>query len=164
MYPVPVTPRVALLRANLGHGRPVRYFDDRSHDYLHRIAAFRPESFAGSLEQLRRIGRELEHDLLRTFNIRAIVILAPVDAVPVTQAERDELWSIFQAPAFEQRLANDGELVAAECEAHEGLHVTGSFNADAPAGAILDLAPCGCGQTSPRIRFNASSTPDAAAA
>jgi hypothetical protein len=164
VYPVPVTPRVALLRGNLGHGRPVRYFDDRSHDYLERLAAFRPESFAGSLEQLRRIGRDLKQDILRAFDIRAIVVFAPVGANALTQTERDELWGMFQAPAFEQRLGDDGELIAAECEAHEGLHITQSLNADAPAGAILDLTPCGCGQTSPRIRFGASSTPDAAAA
>jgi hypothetical protein len=163
MYPVPVTPRVALLRANLGHGRPVRYFDDHSHNYLERIAAFRPESFAGSLEQLRRIGRDLKDDILRTLDIRAIVVFAPLEANALTEIERDELWGLFQAPVFEQRLNPNGELVAAECEAHEGLHITESFNADAPAGAILDLTPCGCGQTSPRIRFDASTSGAAAA-
>ena len=164
VYPAPVTPRVALLRANLGHARPVRYFDDRSYDYLERIAAFRPQSFAGSLEQLQRIGRDFKDDILRGFEIRAIVVFAPMDAVALSQTERDQLWTLFQAPAFEQRLGHDGELVAAECEAHEGLHIIGTFDADAPSGAILDLTPCGCGRSSPRIRFDGASAPDAAAA
>ena len=164
VYPVPVTPRVALLRANLGHRRPVRYFDDRSHDFFERIAAFRPEAFAGSLDQLLRIGRDLKQDVLRAFEIRSIVVFAAVDGNALTSDQRDELWGLFQAPAFEQRLSHEGELVAAECEAHEGLHILGAFNADAPDGAILDLTPCGCGQTSPRLRFDKSTAPDAAAA
>jgi hypothetical protein len=157
-YPLPRTPRVALLRNGLDHGRSVRYFDESAPDFIERVSQFRPESFAGSLDQLMRIARP---NILRALDIRAIVVLAPAGSTPLSAAERDELWRRFGAPVFEQQLTSDGELVATECEAHDGLHVMDPRAA--LAGAALDDSPCACGKTTPRIRRDHSDS-DAAAA
>ena len=36
---------------------------------------------------------------------------------------RDRLWQAFELPVFEQLHGFDGELLASECEAHEGMHL-----------------------------------------
>jgi hypothetical protein len=157
-YPLPRTPRVALLHNGLNHGRSVRYFDDGAPDFIERLAQFRPESFAGSFDQLMRIARA---DILCTLDIRAIVVFAPAGSTLLSAAERDELWRRFGAPVFEQQLNSDGELVATECEAHDGLHIMDARAA--VAGAALDHSPCPCGKTTARIRRDHSGS-DAAAA
>ncbi len=41
----------------------------------------------------------------------------------LTDTDRDLFWKSFRVPVFEQFLGLDNELVAEECEAHDGLHV-----------------------------------------
>ena len=41
----------------------------------------------------------------------------------LTEADRDLFWKSFRVPVFEQFLGLSNELVAEECEAHDGLHV-----------------------------------------
>lgn len=43
----------------------------------------------------------------------------------LTQADRDLIWRAFRVPVFEQFRGLHGELLAEECDAHEGLHVIG---------------------------------------
>ena len=55
----------------------------------------------------------------------------------------------FAVPVFEQIIGPDGELLAAECEAHDGLHIE---VAGLPwEGYRLELAACGCGRKTPRL-------------
>lgn len=157
-YPLPRTPRVALLRSGLDHGRSVRHFDDSAPDFMERLAQFRPESFAGSFDQLMRIARA---NLLHCLDIRAVVVLAAAGSTPLGAAERDELWRRFGAPVFEQQLDSDGKLVATECEAHDGLHLLDMRAA--VAGAALDDSPCACGKTTARIKRDHSDSGAAAA-
>jgi hypothetical protein len=50
---------------------------------------------------------------------------------------------------FEQIIGPNGELLAAECEAHDGLHI------EVPGlrwdGYRVELAQCGCGRKTPRL-------------
>ena len=41
----------------------------------------------------------------------------------LTEADRESFWKSFRVPVFEQFLGLNNDLVAEECEAHEGLHV-----------------------------------------
>ncbi len=41
----------------------------------------------------------------------------------LTEADRELFWKSFRVPVFEQFLGLSNDLVAEECEAHEGLHV-----------------------------------------
>ena len=41
----------------------------------------------------------------------------------LTEADRDLFWKSFRVPVFEQFLGLSNELIAEECEAHDGLHV-----------------------------------------
>ena len=60
-------------------------------------------------------------------------------------AERERLWRAFRVPVFEQIIAPDGELLAAECEAHDGLHI--EISGLPWDGYRLERAACGCGRS-----------------
>jgi hypothetical protein len=67
----------------------------------------------------------------------------------LSETDRDILWAAFRVPVFEQVIGKSGKRLAAECEAHDGLHV------ESPAlpteNECVDDAPCPCGRKTPRI-------------
>jgi hypothetical protein len=106
-------------------------------------AKFAPESVAGTLEQL---------DALASENIsltHSIIVLEGVGSPRITAQDRDRLWQAFEVPLFEQMIGKGGELLAFECEAHDGLHIASpNFHA---APDEIDESTCGCGLSSPRL-------------
>ncbi|HEV3342634.1 MAG TPA: hypothetical protein VG125_19840, partial [Pirellulales bacterium] len=68
----------------------------------------------------------------------------------LTEEDRERLWRAFRVPVFEQRIDESGCLLAAECEAHDGLHIEARELHPRP-GEVLETAPCGCGRTTPRL-------------
>jgi hypothetical protein len=89
------------------------------------------------------------------------VTLPPVDAAVIvftgichgelTALERDLFWRVFQVPVFQQLLSPDGQVLAMECDAHDGLHL---LDATAPVSGyrvLLDTEVCGCGNPHPRL-------------
>jgi len=105
---------------------------------------FRPEAIAGTFNQLLRIadaGVELTHAVIcLTWNVDHVL----------TDAQRDILWDGFGVPVFEQVLGPGNVLLANECHAHTGLHITPAYN-----GPMTDVARCACGRSSaPAIGVN----------
>lgn len=105
----------------------------------------------------------------------AIVVLNTAEQGLLFPGERDMIWRCFGLPIFEQWLGLDGELLAWECGAHQGIHlrsemldleqkddrlIVTSFLArryltlrlDTGWQADLDARPCVCGHPSPRLR------------
>jgi hypothetical protein len=79
----------------------------------------------------------------------AVIVLTAPDGPILSMAERERLWRAFHVPVFEQIVGSHGELLAAECEAHDGLHVQ---IAELPwDGFCLEISACGCGRKTPRI-------------
>jgi hypothetical protein len=80
----------------------------------------------------------------------ALIVLARSNDSLLTTEQRQRLWRAFRVPIFEQIIGGNGELLAAECEAHDGLHI------EAPklrvAGWFIESAPCGCGRNTPRLK------------
>jgi hypothetical protein len=144
-YPIPPAPRTAVLvdwfDASPMRGNPVQTF---AGGWTSQTAAFAPAALAGTREQILRLTENtprLTH---------AIIVLARPGDPLVTGEERDRLWRAFGVPLFEQIIDADGRLLAAECEAHDGLHLLVAGRTwDA---YVTETAPCGCGQTSPRLR------------
>ena len=67
----------------------------------------------------------------------------------LTGEERERLWRAFRVPIFEQIIGPRGKLLAAECEAHDGLHIeTSGLRWE---GYRLEQAVCACGRKTPRI-------------
>lgn len=151
-YPVPPAPRTAVLVdwfESPRVGSPVQCFAE---GWTSEAAAFAPAALAGTREQILRLAAH--HSLRLT---HAVVVLArPGD--PLTSAEeRDLLWRAFGVPVFEQIIGADGRLLAAECEAHDGLHLLVAGRSW--EGYEVDTSPCGCGQTPPRLHFRALVSP-----
>ena len=64
----------------------------------------------------------------------------------LTAADREFFWKTFGVPVFEQLLSTGNELIAMECDAHDGLHLVGEFK-DLKAG----ISACPCGNPAPRM-------------
>jgi hypothetical protein len=115
----------------------------------------------------------------------AIVVLNSVESGLLHPGEREMLWQCFGVPVYSQWLGLEGELLAWECEAHQGMHWNrNAMDLDYEDGQFLvtsllarkritrrletgwngeiDTTPCLCGESSPRIRYlrNQSVAPD----
>jgi len=79
----------------------------------------------------------------------AIVVLTDISGPALKEHHRDLLWRAFHVPVFEHLRDWDGEVIARECEAHDGLHVE---SPDLPLGReTISILPCPCGRKTPRI-------------
>jgi hypothetical protein len=79
----------------------------------------------------------------------AVIALARPEEMLLTAADREQLWRAFRVPIFEQIIGARGERLAAECEAHDGLHVEAA--AQDWTGFAIDEGACACGLRTPRV-------------
>ena len=104
-------------------------------------AKFAPQAVAATLPQLEALeGVILTH---------AVIVLRREWEPRLSDAERDRLWRQFRVPVFEQIIDASGALLAAECEAHSGLHIASEKLA--VGDHEIDRSPCGCGKGTPRL-------------
>jgi hypothetical protein len=103
-----------------------------------------PGSIAGTFEQLTAIAGSGA-----TFLTHSVIVLWRPEQPRLTEACRDTLWAAFRVPVFEQVIGKSGELLAAECEAHDGLHLVAPFSHGEDES--LDDSVCPCGRKTPRI-------------
>jgi len=146
-YPMEPAPRTAVLAACFRQPRlrpnyPVRVFPQ---GWSEEVSAFAPAALAAPRQQLMRLA---EAERRPVFTHAVIVLESPGDPL-LSAVERERLWRAFRVPVFEQIIGPDGELLAAECEAHDGLHI--ETPGLAWEGYRLELAPCGCGRKTPRL-------------
>lgn len=145
VYPVHPAPRTAVLvpwfHESALASRPVRVFPQ---GWSVDAAAFAPAAVAGTIEQLNALAREGIRSLTHS-----IIVLWHPEQQRMTDADRESFWRAFRVPVFEQVIGKSGKLLAAECEAHEGLHVVSpSFSLH---GEPVDESPCPCGRKTSRI-------------
>jgi len=141
-YPIAPAPRTIVL-VDWFDPSPARAVQTFAEGWTRQASAFAPAAVAGTREQLLSLAADpppLTHAL--------IVLARPGDPL-TTVAERDQLWRAFGLPMFEQIIAEDGRLLAAECEAHDGLHI--SIAGRTWDAYWIESAPCACGQKSPRL-------------
>src|SRR5690242_19613645 len=148
-YPVDPAPRTAVLAACFRQPRlwangPVRVF---SQGWSEEVAAFQPVAVAAPREQLMGLASVEKPPVIT----RALIALENPGDPLLSMEERQRLWRVFRVPVFEQIIGPCGELLAAECEAHDGLHIE---NPGVPwEGYRMELAPCGCGRKTPRLTY-----------
>ena len=141
-------PRTAVLAACFRQPRfrpnyPVRVFPE---GWSEEVSAFAPAAVAASREQLLGLAAV---DRPPVLTHAVIALESPGDPL-LSMAERERLWRAFRVPVFEQIIGPDGELLAAECEAHDGLHIE-TPGLDAGTDTSVELSPCGCGRKTPRL-------------
>jgi hypothetical protein len=138
IYPIPPAPKTAVLLPGLRSAGNIGVFPDGWND---AAARFAPDAVAGTLDQLANLGGvALTH---------AIIVIRREWEPLISEADRDRLWRAFRVPIFEQIVAEDGTLYAAECEAHDGLHI--ESRKFAVGDHEIDRSPCACGRTTPRF-------------
>ena len=146
-YPLDPAPRTAVLSASFRQA----WFPRRSairvfpHGWSEEVAVFAPAAVAANRQQLFGLAAV---DRPPVFTHAVIVLESPGDA-QLTSGERERLWQAFRVPVFEQIIGPRGKLLAAECEAHDGLHIEAAGLAW--EGYRLELAVGGCGRKTPRI-------------
>jgi hypothetical protein len=115
-------------------------------------AAFAPAAIAGTWPQIESLIPEKIPSLTH-----ALIVLARPGERLLNKAQRDKLWRVFRVPVFEQIVDERGTLLAAECEAHDGLHIQspGFVSREQP----VDYARCGCGRESPRLKLDVPADP-----
>lgn len=137
-YPVPPAPRTAVLVAGFRSKGKLRIFPD---GWSEAAARFEPQAIAGRIEQIEAL-EGIAHPT------HALIVIRRECDRAITALHRDRLWRAFGVPVFEQVVDERGTLLAAECEAHEGLHI--ESRRLAAGDHEIERAPCGCGKSSPR--------------
>jgi len=146
-YPVPPAPPTAVLVPFVRPTSMVRVFPQ---GWCEQAEAFQPAALAADWVRFQAL---LDRHI-PSLTHAVIVLARHVDEL-LEERQRLELWRAFRVPVFEQILADNGSLLAAECEAHDGLHVESpglSAEAEASEAAALALDPCGCGKATPRLK------------
>lgn len=119
--------RTAVLGASFLETELVRMFPP---DSVEQVRQFDPEAIAAPVATLLRLA-ELPAASLPA-RLHAVIAFTGLEHGALSEAGRDTLWEVFEAPVFEQCLGPDGAPMAWECEAHAGLHI-------APENAIFEV-------------------------
>jgi hypothetical protein len=149
-YPITPPPRTAVLVGWFSSGRFGRRILGPQSIRVFRngwgpdAAAFAPAAIAATWDQLRSLKAAAVPSLTH-----AMIVLWRPGQGRLTESDRDRLWDEFRVPVFEQVIGKSGELLAAECEAHDGLHLESSrLPTD---NEYVDASPCPCGRKTSRI-------------
>ena len=142
VYPIPPAPPTAILLDAFRPSGNTRVFED---GWNADAAQFAPAAIAATPAQLDAL-RALPIPSLRN----ALIALVLPGESRLSEEDRARLWVAFRVPVFEQRIDKSGRLLAAECEAHDGLHIESS-GASPREGEIVETATCGCGRSTPRL-------------
>jgi hypothetical protein len=145
VYPVPPAPRTAVLvnwfRTNLLPAQAVRIFP---RGWETDAAQFEPAAIAATIDQFRKLSGVLIPSLTH-----ALIVLERPGSPRLTETDRTLFWRAFRVPVFEQIIGPFGQLLAFECEAHEGLHI------EAPGLQLtedmIESRPCPCGRETARF-------------
>src|ERR1700737_4212510 len=118
VHPMDPMPRTAILIPGFQETKLARVFPAGWNEAASR---FQPPSIAGPPDQVPRIARQ-------GLQPQPSVVAFTYDGqAGLTSADRELFWRTFGVPIFEQLLSAGNELIAMECDAHDGLHLVGDF-------------------------------------
>lgn len=119
---------------------------------LQILRRHQPDVLAGPADAIRKMAHlVLQEGGAVPLPEYGILVFTGDSAPQMTEADRDLFWRAFQVPVFEQYRDKQGELVAAECEAHQGLHIV-ARNTPFNVGSLRIIdEPCSCGTKTPRL-------------
>jgi len=173
-------PRTAVLLSGFRRQSNTKAFVPTSTNYrwLEKLQEYEPHSIAGSLGQLLFLASLRMAGMPKLDSVgHSLVVTFHTEQPWLTNEDRDELWSAFGVPIYEQIYCASG-LLATECFAHDGLHAAkgAEWRADengelwfreplswweergeayAPSGLFgaVESEPCECGQRGARLRI-----------
>ena len=142
--PVQPEPKTAILIPGFKETKRMRVFPG---GWDSETARYRAAVLCAPSDDLVRLARNWDERWERPK--RALVAFSFEYGEGPSEAEKDELWDRFGVPLFEQCLNFRRELMASECEAHEGLHLTPRCTG--MEGWRLAHGRCACGNPAPRM-------------
>lgn len=113
-YPIQPVPRVVVLADGFRRGTNVRVMPKFD---INAARDWKADAVAAPLAVLRRLAQSG-----CTFEF-PVVAFTGVRYGYMSAADRDHFWRTFGVPVFEQLTGLDNDVLAEECEAHEGLHI-----------------------------------------
>jgi len=160
-FPLPVPARLAIIDAQFHLAAHMRAFDSLD---IHGLVHYAPDAMALPVDTALSIADRKLRGLLDLPSLKlAIVVFSSVDLLGAFETHhRDLLWKVFGLPVFEQLRGATGEVIARECEVHDGLHL----DADMRAGIRDEIVTgqCDCGLETPRLLHRKFGTRTRAAA
>lgn len=163
-------PAVAHLRiAQISPSAAFEAVERFAFEHWHAIEAFRPHILVGSPLALQMLAIRVQEKSLDLSCIdHAIFAASECGGPSLTDAVRVVLWQTFGVPVYELFLDASGELLASECETHNGWHVEPHVKLAAAGADMLllrsgksrppihwagrvETAACPCGQASLRL-------------
>ncbi len=162
VLPFPVSPTLRL--AQLSPGPKFAGVEPLVLKRWSDLAAFEPNVVVGTLSEMQRLAEQHVSSI-----DRALVLLTSFGSKPLNDVARVGLWQAFGVPIFELFLGLDQSLLASECEAHEGWHLSpgieplaledgelildGAGNSGLRTGlrASVDRTTCPCGLSTTRV-------------
>jgi hypothetical protein len=131
-WPLPAARRTALMSSLCRESACVRRFRE---DQFPEVLRWRPEALAAPPECLLRLAHTFATRPETAFPLsHSLLVLCSLRRAFLGEALRDTFWKTWQVPVFGQLLGPSGELLAWECEAHDGFHFD-------PDGAVFETAP-----------------------
>ncbi|MCL6546329.1 MAG: hypothetical protein K6T61_13965 [Bryobacteraceae bacterium] len=113
-------------------GGGTRFFDPR--DYA-RLRKYAPDALAGPVSALRGLAeRTPGRTAWSPKPGHSLLVLLEFPQTGITRESRELLWQVFEVPLYAQVLSPGRNVLAWECQAHEGYHI-------AEENAILELLP-----------------------
>ncbi len=113
-YPIQQPPKIAVLADGFRRTAHVRMFADFE---LEEIAQLDTETIAAPVEMLRRLAKIVRPQQF------PLVAFTGIPHGLLTDSDRNLFWKAYGVPVFEQFCGLEGEVLAEECEAHDGLHI-----------------------------------------
>lgn len=171
-------PVVAHLR--IAQISPCAAFESAEHfafEGWHGIEVFQPQVLLGSPLALQMLAvRAQEKSLDLSCVDHAVFATSECGEPPLTDAARVVLWQTFGVPVYELFLDAAGELLASECEMHDGWHLephvklaaagpdmlllrSGKSQPPMRLAARVETAVCPCGRTGLRLLPSAQKPP-----
>ena len=171
--PLEHTPKTAVLMPGFEQTSTVKTI---ARNWTQSLRRFGASALAAPISVLREMAATIELGQQEAHPLKHFVVsFTDGDYGELREKDREQFWSVFQVPVFEQRVGFDGRVVAYECEAHDGLHVmpeSAAFEETAEAELLMtsltDLRYpmlrvgtsmvrsiehecCGCGNADPRL-------------
>ncbi len=151
-YPLAPVPCVAVLGCQLQPAPGVHCLPHWTGEEVVRIG---PMALAASFQDLQRLAEMMRGGALELPELcYPLLVFSRPGEGALSLEQHDELWSWFGLPCFEQIRDGSGRLLAHECEARDGFHLTGDGQ-PAQVGGWLMQSSCECGQATPRVRITA---------
>ena len=175
-YPLEPQPRLAVIAPGFVENQHTLCFP---HGWCQGLRDFQAEALAGPVSALRRLAKSVFNRGAHFGHLKRPLLVFTgfgfTGVETLSDEDRDLFWKAFHLPIYEQFLGLGQELLAAECDAHRGLHllldrtlihrsidgellVTSLANLSTPIPKIatglhatLDFEPCPCGHPGPRL-------------